>query len=163
MKIAAAVVLSLGLTGCATAYKPYSFWNDGGFSETEVQPGLFQVRFKGNEFSSEERTADFAMLRASELCIGRGSKYMFLGDVATRVVQTGYVPGSATTTANASAYGYGNSAYASGSSHTTVTPPTALYSPQTGLTVACAKEKGDGAWDAEFLASSMRAKYNVAN
>jgi len=163
MKTAAAVVLALGITACATPYKPYSVWNDGGFTETEVQPGLFQVRFKGNEFSSEERTADFAMLRATDLCKSRGSRYMFLGDVATKVVHTGYLPGSATTTANASAYGYGNSAYASGSSHTSVTPPTALYSPQTGLTVACANEKGDGAWDAEFLSQSLRAKYNLGS
>ena len=36
-----------------------------GFTETEIQSGLFQVRFKGDEFSSAERTADFAMPASS--------------------------------------------------------------------------------------------------
>ncbi len=161
MKFVSLASVSLLLLGCATAYKPNSFWNDGGFTETEVQPGLFQVRFQGNEFSSAERTADFAMLRASELCLNRGAQYIYLGDVATSVAQTGYIPGSSTTTASATGYGVGNTAYATGSSYTTVTPATALYSPQTGLTVACSDQKGDKAWDAAFLANSMRAKYKM--
>jgi hypothetical protein len=161
MKTLTIATVVLALAGCATAYAPSSFWNDGGFTETEVQPGLFMVRFVGNEFTSAERTADFAMLRAAELCLSRGAGFMYLGDVATRVVQTGVIPGSSTTTASATAYGTGSNASAYGTSHTTVTPPTVLYSPQTGLTVACATEKEDGAWDAAFLAQSMRKKYTL--
>ena len=86
---------------------------------------------------------------------------MYLGEVATKIVQSGYIPGSSTTSSNASAYGVGNSVYAQGSSYTTTTPPTALYRPQTGLTVSCASEKQDGAWDAAFLSNSMRGKYKI--
>jgi hypothetical protein len=149
------------LAGCATSYAPKSFWNDGGFTETEVQPGLFMVRFSGNEFTSTDRTADLAMLRAADLCLGKGSDYMYLGDVATKIVQTGVIPGSSTTTASATAYGTGNTASAYGTAYTTTTPPTALYSPQTGLTVTCAQQRGEGAWDAAFLARSMREKYKI--
>lgn len=155
------LVAVIALAGCATAYKPNSFWNDGGFTETEVQPGLFQVRFKGNEFTSSEQTADLAMLRAADLCLARGAGFMFLGDVATQVVQSGVMPGYSTTNANANVYGSGNYAYVSGNAQTTTFPAQTLYSPQTGLTVSCAKEKGEGTWDAAFLSKSMRAKYKI--
>lgn len=163
MKAIAIAALSLVLVACATSYAPKSFWNDGGFTETEVQPGLFMVRFVGNEFTSSDRTADLAMLRAAELCLNKGMSFMYLGDVATQVVQSGFIPGSSRTTASATAYGYGNSVNAYGSSYTTTTPPTALYSPQTGLTVSCTNEKGNGAWDAKFLSQSMKTKYKIGS
>lgn len=154
------------LCGCATTYAPQSFWNDGGFTETEVQPGLFQVRFQGNEFTDAARTADFAMLRAAELCLSRDQSFMLLGDVATDVIQSGYIPGTttSTTTGSATGYAYGNTARISGSATTTsyTTPGTALYRPETGLTVACVGEKLEGAWDASFLVQSMRSKYKIA-
>ena len=34
-------------------------------------------------------------------------------------------------------------------------------SPETGLTVACAEEKGPDAWDAAFLKQSMKSKYQI--
>ena len=158
-------VLTTCVAACATTYAPNSFWNDGGFSETEVQPGLWQVRFQGNEFTDAARTSDFAMLRAAELCLSRGQAFMYLGDVATEVVQSGYIPGTttSTTTGSATAYGSGNSATVYGSSTTNsyTSPGTALYRPETGLTVACAEEKGPSAWDAAFLKQSMKSKYQI--
>lgn len=152
-----AIVFAAVLSGCATSYGKNSFWNDGGFSETEIQPNLFNVRFLGNEFTAKERASDFAMLRASELCLSRNLSYMQVGDISTETKNTGYIPGSSTTTA--SAYGYGNSAY--GSSTTTYNPGTTLYSPQSGLTVLCIPEKAEGSWDAEFLSKSLKAKYKI--
>ena len=151
------IILSIFLASCATSYGEKSFWNDGGFSETEIQPNLFNVRFLGNEFTDKERTADFAMLRASELCLSRNLNYMKVDSVTTETQKTGYIPGSSTTTANA--YGYGNSAY--GSATTTYYPGTDLYSPQSGLTVKCVSENSEGAWDATFLSSSLKAKYKI--
>ena len=163
MKNLVLILIIFGLFGCATSYAPKSFWNDGGFSETEVQPGLFMVRFVGNEFTSSERTADLAMLRAADLCLAQGAEFMFLGNIATEVVQSGYIPGSSSTASSATAYGAGSIATAYGTSQTTITPPTALYSPETGLTVACSEEKADGAWNAAFLAQKMRTKYKISS
>lgn len=146
-------------SACATAYAPDSFWNDGGFTETEVQPGIYMVRFKGNEYTDTERTADLAMLRAAEICLDRAMAFMYLGSVETTVVPSGYVPGSTRTTTDTSAFGDG--VPTASVTRTTVTPPTTLYSPQTGLTVRCAAEKGESAWDAAFLAQAMRAKYQI--
>ena len=145
------------ITGCSTSYGKKSYWNDGGFSETEIQPGIFHVRFLGNEFTSTERASNFAMFRASELCLSRGMQYMRVGNVKSETKKTAYIPGSSTTTVNA--FGTGYSAY--GSSTTTYNPGAALYSPESGLTVACLRENGEGLWDAKFLAQSLKTKYGI--
>ena len=149
------------LSGCATQYKPNSFWNAGGFTETEIQPGLFQVRFNGNELTSQSQTADFAMLRASDLCLAKGMKYMLMGEVDTRVVAGALLPGSSTTTTNVTATAYGNTAYGTGTSYTSTTPPTQLYRPQSGLVLRCVPQEGQSTWDAAFLSRSLRAKYKI--
>ena len=58
-----AVALMLGLTGCATEYHRSGL--TGGFSETRLAPDLYRVYFAGNGFSTDERTQDFALLRAA--------------------------------------------------------------------------------------------------
>lgn len=164
-QIALFSILAALLSGCATSYAPNSFWNDGGFTETELQPGLFQVRFEGNEFTDTARAADFAMLRAAELCLSRNQSFMLLGDVATEVIQSGYIPGTttSTTTGSTTEHAYGDTAHASGTATTTsyTTAGVALYRPETGLILACLNEKLDGAWDAAFLAHSVRSKYKM--
>ena len=157
MKYSIIALLVLFVAGCSTSYDKKSFWNDGGFSETEVQPGVFVVRFVGNEFTSTERTSDFAMLRASELCLSRNMQYMRVGNIRSETKKTGYIPGSSTTTTNA--YGIGNSVY--GSSTTTFNPGTELYSPESGLTVTCVSENAEGLWDARFLSQSLKTKYEI--
>jgi len=159
MKLLTIPLILFLVVGCASNYEKKTFWSDGGFSETEIQPNVFNVRFMGNAQTSAGRAKDFAMLRASELCIGRGMQYMDIGSVTADTRQTGFIPGSSTTTANATAYG--NSAF--GSSTTTFNPGTALYSPESGLTVACLQEKKTGLWDAEFLAQSLKTKYEIVN
>lgn len=146
------------LSGCATSYAPKSFWNDGGFSETEIQPNLWQVRFSGNEFSTAEQTSDFAMLRASEICLGRNMKFIAFGDIATNIIDSGYVPGSTYTTTNAS---ISDSGRISGTSQSFTTMGVQLYSPETGLTMTCLDQNLDGAWDGEFLAKSLKTKYKI--
>ncbi|MCP5357614.1 MAG: hypothetical protein H7A06_05690 [Pseudomonadales bacterium] len=150
-------IILLALQSCATSYGKNSFWNDGGFSETELQPNIFTVRFQGNEFTSLERASEFSMLRASELCISRDMGYMEFSNVVSEERQSGYIPGSSTTTANATAVG--NSAF--GTATTTYTPGTALYSPEAGLTVRCVSTQSDGAWDARFLENSLKTKYGI--
>ncbi len=147
----------VALAGCATSYGAKSFWNDGGFSETELQPNIFNVKFLGNEFTSKERAQDFALLRSAELCTARDMNFMNIVGLETQSVQSGYIPGSSTTTANANVIG--NSAY--GSSTTTYNPGTTLYSPESGLTVQCAVEKSETSWDASFLMNSLKTKYSI--
>src|SRR5262245_22095631 len=101
------IVAALAAGGCsslmATRYQPYSDWNDGGFTETEVQPGMFLVRFIGNSATTPDRTTDFALLRAADICLQRGNGYLVLGDLATEKVSSGYVQAPPVTTVTSTA------------------------------------------------------------
>ena len=69
-----AVVAALGLAGCASPiYRPY----DGrtGYSEAEVQPGVYDVSFQGAQRTSTGRATELAKLRAAELASRRGKPY----------------------------------------------------------------------------------------
>lgn len=152
----ATVVLSLSLAACAaTPYAPYSTWNGGGFTETEVQPGLFLVRFVGNAQTTPDRTSDYALLRAADLCLARGKDYVLVGEIATRYALD-VIDGTTTTTVVPSA-----DSNAPPTVSTYTSPPTLAYSPSSGVAVACADQQATGAWDAHFLARSIRQKYQL--
>lgn len=156
--------LFLGLSavawaGCAASYKPYSVWNDGGFTEHELQPNQFQVRFVGNEQSTELETEELASLRAAELCLGRNKPFMLLQNFATDSVITGSVPAREVKVAGpdpgpAAGRAEGETRYATVSGKT-------LYTPKTDLTAVCMDAAVDGALDAAQLARDMRAKYGI--
>ncbi len=155
--ILAAVLASSGCTlMLPTPYQPYSSWKGGGFTETEVQPGLFLVRFIGNDSTTSDRTADYALLRAADICLQRGMPFLRVGDLATQTVQSGYIPGATTTTVIPA----GPDAPPIVSVDTM--PPTLLYSPQSGLAVSCAESQQSGAWDANYLARAIRTKYSLS-
>lgn len=99
-----AVLLSLTLAGCATAYQPNGY--TGGFSETryavDYAVDIVQVTFEGNGRTSRERASDLSMLRSAELTLQSGYRYFIVlaGDVQstaysfttpTRTVTTGTV------------------------------------------------------------------------
>ncbi len=154
-----AAAVAIGMGACTafdqTPYQAYSAWGGGGYTETEVQPGLFLVQFIGNQSTSPGRATDFALLRAADICLQHGQPYMHIGNLASRTVPDGYLPG--TTTATAVPVGPDSppvvSAYTA--------PPTMLSSPQSGLAVSCVEAKQDGDWDAAYLARAVRAKYSL--
>lgn len=151
-------LLTVTLGGCATRYQPQSRWSDRGFSETELQPGLFQIRFSGNEFSSAERAEDLAMLRAAELCLSRGATHMLPGPVATQLVEGLVAGGDTKTTATTTAFGKGRTETVITK---TTSEPRQLYRPESGLQVRCVAAETPGGWDAQFLARSLRTKYKM--
>lgn len=70
-------ICSAALLGaCATAYKPESLGNRGGYSETKRAPGVWQVWFVGNAQTTQDKADDFAMLRGAELCLAEGRPFM---------------------------------------------------------------------------------------
>ena len=76
---AAAIALSAAaLGGCMTAtpYQPYIAeggpGTHGGFSEQQLAPDDFIVRFHGNEMTSRERVEAYLLYRAAELTLQRG-------------------------------------------------------------------------------------------
>ncbi|MEZ5492003.1 MAG: hypothetical protein R3F50_17080 [Gammaproteobacteria bacterium] len=105
MRALISIVMAAMLTSCATDYSQYYIWNTGGFTETELQPNLFNVRFRGNELTSLEPASEFSMLRAAELCLARGMTFMEILDSTAEQRESGYTPGPSTTNANETAIG----------------------------------------------------------
>ena len=161
-------------SGCATPYQSSGF--RGGFSETRLAPDVFRVSFRGNAYTSRERTQDFALLRAAEFTLEHGYAYLSVVDaVETETIAPILVaPGRARTTGNAHISGtgrrYGRNTTFSGQANysetTTYTPPTTLTvaKPASGLLIRCYHEKPEGisVLDAKFLLESLRAKYKIA-
>ena len=101
--------LVLGLSACTTGYVrfdcppgnpwPLSGWNCmGGYSEIQIAPNTYTVRFKGKGISNAN-AEDFTLLRAAELTLSKDRRYfLVLGasdDSTTRTTTTPstYSPG----------------------------------------------------------------------
>jgi hypothetical protein len=67
---------------CTTACTPYQhdwgFLSPGGFTENQIAADAWLVRFRGNGFTTHERTADMAIMRAAEIAIEHGYKWFVL-------------------------------------------------------------------------------------
>ena len=59
--------------GCATSYHEKSIF--GGYVNSEISEDIVEVVFWANQFTSTEKTADFAMYRCAETTLLRGSNY----------------------------------------------------------------------------------------
>ncbi len=71
------LILGFGASGCATEYGPKSSWGNG-YSETQLGPRLWEVRFEGSGLEELERVEDFSLLRAAELCLLDGFNYFLV-------------------------------------------------------------------------------------
>lgn len=151
---------ALFIAGCATAYQGKGF--TGGFSETQLAPDVYRVSFSGNAATSHDRVQDFALLRAAELTLANNAQYFaVISAVDQTRVDTVVTPGSAYTTGTATKFGgttnySGTTTYSGGQAQT-------YYKPGVGLMIRILSEKPSGgmAFDAAFLASSIRAKYGI--
>lgn len=157
MKWSIACLAFLALGGCATPYQSTSF--TGGFSETQLAPNVFRVKFRGNGYTSDERTSDFALLRAADLTLLNGYRYFGVAaegtDYSSQAVTMPSTSSTAVTTSST-----GNWAYAT----TTTTPgQTLLFRfPSSTSTIICFKENPNGdLFDASFVARSIRQKYRI--
>lgn len=163
MKLAsfASLVAMTIFVGCATDYQKRGF--SGGYDETQLGENIFQVSFRGNGYTSGERAADFALLRAAEVTIENGFRFFILADKEQGASVSSYTTPTYSNT-TASAYGYGNMAY--GQAHTmTYGGQTHFVSkPRMRNTIVCFKEKPDVnalVFDAVFVAKSLRKKYEL--
>jgi len=161
MKTFFTVVLLVLLSGCATAYQPKSF--AGGYSETRLGETIFQVFFRGNAYTSRERTTDFTLLRSAELALESGFRYFVIVEsekhsavIAHTTPSTSYMTGSA----------YGSGGYAYGSATTTTYGGQTYFISRPSATnmILCFKEKPamDAlVFEAEFVAKSIKDKYGI--
>jgi hypothetical protein len=147
VRIAVAALLLLA-GACATEYQKSGA--TGGFKETQLAPDVFRVSFTGNAFTSAERVQDFALLRAAEITLENHARYFAVVAQHDQTRRNTYVtPGTAYTKGNT----------------TTYTSPTVgtYYYPGVGMVIRtfAVKPKNHFTFDAEFLAHSIRTKYQV--
>ena len=62
--------LAAVVAGCATAYGPENA--NGGYSETQLQPNVYRVTFRGNVRLAQAQTNEMALLRAAEVTLANG-------------------------------------------------------------------------------------------
>lgn len=170
------IVAVVAVTSCATSYQPSGAM--GGFSDVQLAPDLFKIRFGGNAYTSPERAQDFAMLRAAEITLQNGCGYFAIVDendyTTTQAITT---PGVVSTNAYATAqtngnvylnpYGgtYSGTTTGNVNATTTYTPPqtTVLHRPRSGLLIRIFQTKPDGifTYDAAFLQQSLKQSYGI--
>lgn len=154
--------LCLGVAGCATGYQKVGL--TGGYSNMKIQDNIFKVQFRGNAYTSREKTEDFALLRCAEVALENGYRYFVVLEEKSSSKKGAY-----TTPVQANTYGtvnvYGNS----GSYHqnTTVTGgQTHFFSkPSTQTTIQCFKEKPENipviVYDAEQVKTNTKEHYGI--
>ena len=151
------------LAACATSYKPESVFNQGGFSEQRRSPGVYQVWFVGNEYTTEDRSEELAMLRAAELCLGESKPYMHTSDFQSGSSLVGVTQPRAIM----------KSVPVVPTDPTKANPPSpvprtvgympgrALYNTRSGLKVECLDERGEDSQEAAVLAATLRERYGI--
>jgi len=150
-------LVALIFLGCATPYQPSGF--RGGYSETILAENVFQVRFKGNGYTSGERASDYALLRAAEVALGHGYRYFALAETDQQTSLGSYTTPSQSHTTG---YVYGNQVNLN--TRTTGGQTYVFQKPSTTNTIICFMEKpedGGLVLDAEFVARSIREKYGL--
>jgi hypothetical protein len=145
------------VAGCATEYTQKTAFSDGGFSDVELQPNYFRVKFEGNSLTPLEQAEEFSMLRAGELCLSRGAKYMVLSNRNAQHIISRYIPATSTSATSSSI----NQDKIEEVTTVTHKPEEPVYSPEAGLTVACMHQKSSTTWDVEFLVNSLKTKYKL--
>ena len=149
----------MALSGCSTGYQKTGL--TGGFSETQIQPDVFEVRFKGNGYTSREKSSDLCLLRCAEITLENNCKFFEILDRQESVKKQTHTNNSYTTSGSFQTYGnttYGNFNTYGGGSYT-------VSKPRNFNTIKIHKTKPDNkeVFDASFLANSLRSKYKISN
>lgn len=155
LKIMAVAFLAvITVAGCATPYQQRGL--TGGFSETQLAENVFEVRFRGNGYTSSERASDFALLRSAELTLEKGFKYFIVDDdqnISKTTLHTSPARSYTTYTGFGSSYTttYGGDTYA-------------ISKPRARKVIICFKEKPDWPgliYEAQFVVQSLKGKYET--
>jgi hypothetical protein len=82
--IAAALVLSL--TACETSYAKRETYGPYGYTDKKIGDDEFSVVANGNKFTSQQRVADMALLRAAHLTLEQGRTHFVIMKQETQSV-----------------------------------------------------------------------------
>ena len=132
--LAAIIPVVLFFTACGTTpYRPAGSADDEGYSDTQLQPDIFRVNFKGDHDMPKDRAYDFVLLRAAELAREHNFSFFAIINPAT----TG--------------------------SYYNMSQAYEFYVFNKPLMIRCftTRPEGNEAFDAALLEKSLRQKYHI--
>ena len=157
MRLAYILICSaLSVGGCQTPYQAEGI--GGGYEDIRLSDDTFEVRARGNGYSSEGHTRNIMLLRAADLALQNGFTHFAILDGSMRE-KTRYVGNSiGTATTNAQASVVGNTVY--GTANTIYSPSTPEFvTNQHGvMLVKMFREPLPGALDAKMIYDQLNAK-----
>lgn len=157
-KMILALILTSLLTACATPYQSTGL--RGGYSDTQLSSNTFQIYFRGNGYTSQHRSNDFALLHAAQLTIDHGFNYFTVSDEKTYTTTSTITTPKTTTYYPGSIYGDNTvSSISMGGGTENINHPHSV-----GI-ITCYKTKPSSAngvvYDAKFIFNSLSQKYGV--
>ncbi len=153
------LLCGLALTGCSTAYQPYSYFGGGGYHDVQLADNVFKVTVEANGFTTSSDATDIALLRSAELSLEHGFKYFIIGSVSDDSYSMSYATPT-TTTLNATTY---NNTI-QGTAQTTGGQTYAFDFPTPSITITCFNEKPElngTIYDAEIVSKSLRTQFGI--
>ena len=95
LKLTLAATIALGACTTATPYQPYrpeaAGGVHGGYSDQQLAPDRYRVRFHGNALTSRDRVEGYMLYRAAELTVQRGYNSFLMVDRHTEHDTQSYV------------------------------------------------------------------------
>lgn len=117
-KIYAIIIFCFLLSACATPYQPFQF--NQGYKNFQLNKTTYKVMFKGNGYTSQDLTNQYALRRSAEIALKHGYKYFYVLNSNVEDFKSSFtVPGSSRTDREAQGWGYN----ASEDDYTTYIPP----------------------------------------
>lgn len=137
-----------------TPYGPAGYM--GGYTDRILGGGYYTVNFAGNGYTSPQRVADLALLRACELALRDGyAKFVTIGARNNTVTDYAQTPGMATTTGS---YSYGTYV-----GTTVYTPPTSIpiSKPDTNVSIQGLPTTAKNGSSLVNTIATIKQKYNM--
>ena len=146
------------LPGCAKVYRKEGVLI--GYSDTQLAPNEFLVKYNGNSSTGRERTTDFWFLRCSELTLMHDFNYFQIVQHKNYDAGGIYSPPS---TSISQPVTFGNTTYVVTNTYGGGTQQSSA--PQSEGIIRCYKDKPDNihVYDASFLMNSIKTKYKMSN
>ena len=155
--LAIAVVTAISISACSTSYKATGL--TGGYSELPLAKDVYEVSFRGNGYTSGEKTRDLALLRSAELVQSKGYPYFMIVNGATDVRSREVEWLGGQTNTMVTSYGGTMNAY------TTYTPPTtsveSRYNTKLIVKGFTQQNTPSNALLANEVINSIKAKYKI--
>jgi hypothetical protein len=157
------MVGSMALCACIAPTPYQSKGYHGGFSETQLSENVFEVYFRGNGVTSEERAEDFTLLRSAEVASTHGYPYFIIVDEKSGASYA-TITTPTTTTTTGSGTVTGNTVYGQSTSTTYGGNSFLIRKPSKRNTIVCFKEKPEVqglVYESAFIMQSIEAKYGM--